>query len=65
MAHEIGKGFAVDARYPIWRRYDNFSSSFTQRSAPHDTSLITSADYSSTQYRVNDLHRSRARAARR
>jgi hypothetical protein len=45
-AREIGRGFAVDAAY-IWRRYDNFNSSFTQRS---DGSLVSSSDYLSTQY---------------
>jgi hypothetical protein len=40
-SHEIGSGFAVDLNY-IWRRYDNFSQSFTNG--------ITSADYISTQY---------------
>ena len=38
-SREIGRGFAVDANY-IWRRYANFSSTFTNG--------ITSADYVST-----------------
>jgi len=38
-SREIGRGFAVDASY-IWRRYDNFQSTFTDG--------ITSADYLST-----------------
>jgi hypothetical protein len=39
-SREIGRGFAIDANY-IWRRYDNFTSTFTDG--------ITSADYISTQ----------------
>jgi len=35
-SREVGRGFAVDASY-IWRRYDNFQSTFTDG--------ITSADY--------------------
>ena len=46
VAREIGRGFAVDAAY-IWRRYDNFSSSFTLRS---DGSFVSSADYIPVQY---------------
>ncbi|HWK11826.1 MAG TPA: TonB-dependent receptor, partial [Vicinamibacterales bacterium] len=45
-SREIGAGFAVDANY-IWRRYDNFSDSFTQRA---DGSLVSSSDYLSMQY---------------
>src|SRR5207237_1993157 len=44
-AREIGRGFGVDAA-DIWRRYDNFNSSFTLRS---DGSLLSSSDYASTQ----------------
>ena len=40
-SHEIGNSFAIDLNY-IWRRYDNFSSSFTNG--------ITSADYIASQY---------------
>jgi hypothetical protein len=45
-SHEIGKGFAVDANY-IYRKYDRFSSSFTQRA---DGSLVASSDYTAIQY---------------
>jgi hypothetical protein len=47
-SREIGAGFAVDANY-IWRRYDNFSSTFTQVSAA-DPTLVTSNDYIPVQY---------------
>ncbi len=40
-SHEIGNSFAIDLNY-IWRRYDNFSSSFTNG--------ISSADYIASQY---------------
>lgn len=40
-SREIGSGFAVDVNY-IWRRYDNFNSSFTNG--------LTSADYVASQY---------------
>jgi hypothetical protein len=40
-SREIGRGFAVDANY-IWRRYDNFQSTFTNG--------LSSADYISTEY---------------
>jgi hypothetical protein len=38
-SREIGRGFAIDANY-IWRRYDNFTSTFTNG--------ITSDDYIAT-----------------
>jgi hypothetical protein len=47
-SREIGAGFAVDANY-IWRRYTNFSSSFTQVSASNPT-LVSSNDYVAVQY---------------
>jgi hypothetical protein len=40
-SREIGRGFAVDANY-IYRKYDNFTSTFTNG--------LTSADYISTTY---------------
>jgi hypothetical protein len=39
-------GVAVDASY-IWRRYDNFSSSFTLKA---DGTLVSSSDYLTRQY---------------
>jgi hypothetical protein len=45
-SREIGGGFAVDANY-IWRRYDNFSGSFTNNAGG---GLVSSADYVATQY---------------
>jgi len=41
LSREVGRQFAVDANY-IYRRYDNFNSTFTNG--------ISSADYISTQY---------------
>jgi hypothetical protein len=40
-SREVGRGFALDANY-IWRRYDNFSQSFTNG--------LSSSDYIQTQY---------------
>ncbi|MEO7271097.1 MAG: hypothetical protein ABIX28_13840 [Vicinamibacterales bacterium] len=40
-SREIGRGFAIDASY-IWRRYDNFQSTFTDG--------VTSADYLSQTF---------------
>jgi hypothetical protein len=46
LSHELGMGVAVDASY-IWRRYDNFSSSFTLKA---DGTLVSSSDYLTRQY---------------
>jgi hypothetical protein len=45
-SREIGRGFAVDANY-IWRKYDQFNSSFTLRD---DGSLVSSSDYIPVSY---------------